>query len=82
MLFVGLIHTHTHAGVPYSEHSSFTELREFVQFLKPLKIIPTVDNSSAKRRDEMQQFFKEWLSGQSHASSVKQTTLFDSFGIR
>ncbi|KAG1679991.1 hypothetical protein FOA52_007055 [Chlamydomonas sp. UWO 241] len=30
--------------VPYSEHSSFAELRDFVAWLKPLEIVPSVGN--------------------------------------
>ncbi|CAG9791514.1 unnamed protein product [Diatraea saccharalis] len=32
-------------GIPYSEHSSFSELIRFVTFLKPKQVVPTVDIS-------------------------------------
>jgi len=49
------------AGVPYSEHSSFSELRTFVQFIRPTKIIPTVFGGAGQRISDMQNIFKEWL---------------------
>jgi hypothetical protein len=42
--------------VPYSEHSSFSELEEFVSFLKPTIIQPTVFGDE-KRKDKMVKHF-------------------------
>lgn len=39
--------------VPYSEHSSFTELKEFVKYIAPDNIIPSVNNDSAQAADNM-----------------------------
>lgn len=48
-------------GVPYSEHSSFEELKTFVTELKPKKIISTVNVGRKDSRDEMNRYFAEWL---------------------
>ncbi|XP_070783676.1 DNA cross-link repair 1A protein [Enoplosus armatus] len=48
-------------GIPYSEHSSFLELKRFVQWLQPLKIIPTVNNGNWASRRAMEKCFSEWL---------------------
>lgn len=48
-------------GIPYSEHSSFLEMKRFVQWLQPLKIIPTVNNGSWASRKAMEKCFSEWL---------------------
>lgn len=37
-------------GVPYSEHSSFRELREAVRVLNPARIVPTVGGRSNTAR--------------------------------
>lgn len=47
-------------GIPYSEHSSFLELKRFVQWLQPKKIIPTVNVGSWRSRKAMEGFFREW----------------------
>ncbi|XP_023423090.2 DNA cross-link repair 1A protein [Cavia porcellus] len=47
-------------GIPYSEHSSYLEMKRFVQWLKPQKIIPTVNVGTWKSRSTMEKHFKEW----------------------
>ncbi|KFO28983.1 DNA cross-link repair 1A protein [Fukomys damarensis] len=47
-------------GIPYSEHSSYLEMKHFVQWLKPQKIIPTVNVGTWKSRSTMEKYFKEW----------------------
>lgn len=40
-------------SVPYSEHSSHEELRSFVDFLQPVRVIPSVRNDSKEKASQM-----------------------------
>ncbi|XP_052426804.1 DNA cross-link repair 1A protein isoform X1 [Carassius gibelio] len=57
-------------GIPYSEHSSFLELKRFVQWLQPKKILPTVNVGSWRSRKAMEGFFREWQTEPKNLSST------------
>ncbi|NWV87012.1 DCR1A protein, partial [Machaerirhynchus nigripectus] len=48
-------------GIPYSEHSSYLEMKRFVQWLKPQKIIPTVNAGDWRDRSLMEMHFRDWM---------------------
>ncbi|XP_064519445.1 DNA cross-link repair 1A protein [Pseudopipra pipra] len=48
-------------GIPYSEHSSYLEMKRFVQWLKPQKIIPTVNIGDWRARSLMEKHFRDWI---------------------
>jgi DNA cross-link repair 1A protein len=48
-------------GVPYSEHSSFSELEAFVRGIQVRKVIPTVNVGQERSRKEMDVHFQQWL---------------------
>ena len=50
--------------IPYSEHSSFSELKRFVKFLKlhsPSSVVPTVNIGNPNSRSNMFNLFKNWI---------------------
>ncbi|XP_058649009.1 DNA cross-link repair 1A protein isoform X2 [Onychostoma macrolepis] len=69
-------------GIPYSEHSSFLELKRFVQWLQPKKIIPTVNVGSWRSRKAMEGFFCEWKTEPRNLSSTSCALRNSSCGTR
>ncbi|KAM6951174.1 DNA cross-link repair 1A protein [Aplochiton taeniatus] len=62
-------------GIPYSEHSSFLEMKRFVQWLQPLKIIPTVNAGSWGSRKAMEKCFGQWLAEARTKAAIKDWTM-------
>lgn len=46
--------------VPYSEHSSFTDLQRFILWLRPRRIVPTVHMGDPVKRGQMNHIFRRW----------------------
>ncbi|KNE54711.1 hypothetical protein AMAG_00670 [Allomyces macrogynus ATCC 38327] len=49
-----------YAGVPYSEHSSFDELRRFILALAVRRVVPTVNVGDPAKRDAMNRHLDAW----------------------
>lgn len=47
--------------VPYSEHSSYSDLERFITWLRPRRIIPTVNIGDPMKRGQMNHIFRRWL---------------------
>lgn len=76
--------------VPYSEHSNYIELREYVRFLKPKRVVPTVgldvEKLESKHVNKMKKHFaglvdemankQEFLKG-FHQSSVEMSEMIE-----
>ncbi|XP_046548367.1 DNA cross-link repair 1A protein-like [Haliotis rubra] len=59
-------------GIPYSEHSSYLEMKRFTQFIRPDRILATVNNTNPESRQKMNRLFMTWLSEVKKNNPAKQ----------
>lgn len=75
-----LINLRFYSGVQYSEHSSYLELKRFVRFVQPEKVISTVPISSSNQKT--QSVPKKWLTTTKPMTVSSQRTVTSFMKLR